>query len=249
MRVRTQAGDAHVAVALEDDLAEFSAAERVEIEGSSLIRSVFKHLHHIGEYEHGRGREFEVNRKKNNESSLFIPFERAMGARMDLKFDGCISLFWNRLIVMEFLRGYIDCPKSAGILDKSIYYRLRCNEFVALLRANVLWKYLFSDPFRWLSGKTAKIAGWSLVKMAWVLNLVEKGMEKGVRYVLIKSFKSIPAAFAELIALDDEWQRPSMLLRMSAGAQDEWEKHKAQRGGTMLTTDHPYLTKQEMGVN
>ena len=178
MRVRTQAGDAHVAVALEDDLAEFSAAERVEIEGSSLIRSVFKHLHHIGEYEHGRGREFEVNRKKKGQDKLFIPFERSVGNRQDLKFDGCVPLFWNRIICLDFLRGYLDCPKSkSNILDTSLYTLLRCNEFVALLRANTLWKLVFSEPFRWLSGKTGKLAGdWSLWRMGEVLEHVEAAM-------------------------------------------------------------------------
>jgi hypothetical protein len=116
---------------------------------------------------------------KNHKSKLFIPFERALGNRQDLKFDGCVALYWNRLVCLEFIRGFIMCPKSAGILDKSIYTRLRSNEFVALLRVNVLWKYTFSDPFRWLSGKTAKLEGWSLMKMCEVLQLVE-GLMKDI---------------------------------------------------------------------
>ena len=84
---------------------------------------------------------------------------------MVFKFDGCLPLFWDRLIILEFERGYIDCPKSENVLDKSIYTRLRCNEFVALLGANSLWKIIFSEPFRWLSGKTSKLEGWSLFKM------------------------------------------------------------------------------------
>ena len=71
------------------------------------------------------------------------------------------------------MRGFKDCPKQGGILDKSIYTRLRSNEFVALLRVNVLWRFVFSEPFRWLAGKTAKLEGWSLFKMCVVLKLVE----------------------------------------------------------------------------
>ena len=55
----------------------------------------------------------------------FVPFERAVGSRQDLKFDGCVPLFLNRLHCLEFLRGYIDCPKSENVLDKSLYTILR----------------------------------------------------------------------------------------------------------------------------
>lgn len=48
-----------------------------------------------------------------------------MGSRQDLAFDGCAALYWNRLVCLEFLRGYIDCPKSQNVLDKSLYTLLR----------------------------------------------------------------------------------------------------------------------------
>lgn len=38
-----------------------------------------------GEYCKGRGREAEVWRKDNHKSKLYIPFERAVGNRQDLK--------------------------------------------------------------------------------------------------------------------------------------------------------------------
>lgn len=112
-----------------------------------------------------------------HKSSMWIPFCRAMGSRQDLAFDGCVPLFLNRLVCLEFLQGYIDCPKSQNVLDKSLYTLLRCNEFVALLRANTLWQLLFSAPFRWLAGKTGKIPDWSLWNMSGVLDLVEGAME------------------------------------------------------------------------
>jgi hypothetical protein len=100
---------------VEDSLGQFSSFERIDVDGSSVIRSAFKQFHHGGEYCKGRGREFEVWRKQNHKSSRFIPFERAMGSRQDLRFDGCIPLFWNRLTCLEFQRGYIDCPKSENV--------------------------------------------------------------------------------------------------------------------------------------
>ena len=89
---------------------------------------------------------------------------------------GETPLFLNRLLCAEFLRGYLDCPKSEGILDKSIYTVLRCNEFTGLLSANVLWKFIFNEPFRWLSGKTSKLSGWSLYKMSEVADQIEKAL-------------------------------------------------------------------------
>jgi hypothetical protein len=150
-------GDELLKLKLQDDLAEFSAAERIEPDGGSVIRSSFKQFHKGGEYCKGRGRESEAWRKSNKKDALYLPFERAVGNRQDLKFDGCVPLFWNRLICIEFLYGYINCPKSENRLDKSLYTILRSNEFVGLLRANTLWKFLFSEPFRWLSGKSSSL--------------------------------------------------------------------------------------------
>lgn len=169
-----------VKAAVEDDLAEFSSYERIDPEVMSLIRACFKQFHHGGEYCKGRGREFEAWRRKMKKTGAFIPFERAMGSRQDLAFDGAVALFRNRLICLEFLRGYLDCPKSQNILDKSLYTVLRSNEVVASLRVSVLWKYLFSEPFRWIAGKASKLKGWSYYKVGWALELVEKAMEEVV---------------------------------------------------------------------
>ena len=52
---------------------------------------------------------------------MFLPFERAAGARQDLAFDGCVPLFVNRVTCVDFLRGYIDridCPKSQNVLEE-----------------------------------------------------------------------------------------------------------------------------------
>ena len=215
-----KSGDDHVksVEAVSESLSEFSKYERIEVEGGSVIRQAFKQFHHGGEYALGRGREFEVNRKKKNQSSLFIPFQRAVGNRQDLKFDGCVPLFWNRLICLEFISGYIDCPKSENLLDKSLYTLLSCNEFVALLRVNTLWRYIFSEPFRWLSGKTTKLVGWSLYKMSEVLDMVEAEMEAIVATPsrifdpTLDIFKKVAAevpAFAE-------WQKEMMEEKVKA---------------------------------
>ena len=78
-----KAGDAYIKLKLEEDgsLAEFCPSERMEVEGSSLIRSTYKYFNEYAEYHFGRSIEFKVWRVKHHKSKLFIPFERALGAR------------------------------------------------------------------------------------------------------------------------------------------------------------------------
>lgn len=56
---------------------------------------------------------------------------------------------------------------------------MKCNEFVALLRVNALWKHLFSELFRWLAGKTSMLREWSLYKMSEVLDLCSRAGDDG----------------------------------------------------------------------
>ena len=211
-------GNEFIKGVLSEDLSQFSAFERIEVDGSSVIRSAFKQFHHGGEYAKGRGREFTSWRKKEHRQSAFIPFARAMGSRQDLAFDGCVPLFWNRLVCVEFLRGYIDCPKSENVLDKSLYTLLRCNDFVALVRVNTLWKYVFSEPLRWLTGKCSKIDGWSMYKLSWVLDLVEKAMEEIVAdpEKLLDPDINIFAPVAEEVTEFAEWQKEQLEATVAA---------------------------------
>jgi hypothetical protein len=178
IKAMAQASSSFLKDALSESLEQFIAIERIEVDAEAVIRAAFKQFHHGGEYAKGRGREFEAWRALMHRSGFWLPFERSMGSRQDLAFDGCVPLYLNRLVCLEFLRGYIDCPKSQNVLDKSLYTLLRCNEFVALLRAHALWQLLFSEPFRWLAGKTGKLADWSLYNMSGVLDLVEGAMER-----------------------------------------------------------------------
>jgi hypothetical protein len=169
-------GDELLRQEVSDDLAVFSAVERIQPDAGSMIHACFKHFHHKGEYAKGRGREYTAYQRKHHATALLPSFVRALGARQDLKFDGCPAVLLHRVHAAEFLRGYLDCPKSEGILDRSIYTVLRCNQFIGLLCANSLWKYIFSEPFRWLSGRSTKLKDWSLFKMSEALDLVEKTM-------------------------------------------------------------------------
>ena len=104
-----------------------------------------------------------------------MPFERADGSRQDLAFDGAVPIFVNRQIILEFLRSLM-MPGSSNQLERFLWRVLSCNEMTALLRVNTLWKYIFSEPARWLSGKAAKLNDWSIERSSGVLDLIEKAM-------------------------------------------------------------------------
>lgn len=213
------AANASVKATLDDELDEFSSFERIDPDGSCVIRAAFKQFHHGGEYAKGRGREFESWRKTR--ALMFLPFERAAGSRQDLAFDGCVPLFVNRVTCVDFLRGYIDYPKSQNVLDKSLYTVMKCNEFTALLRVNTLWRFAFSDPLRWLCGSASKLDDWSLYKMGWVLEQVEAGMEEVVAdpaRLLDPEFDMFAAVAEELPAFRD-W-RAELLARPLKGCGD-----------------------------
>ena len=158
---------------LEDDLAELSPFERTSVDGMDLIRAIFKELHAGGEYAKGKGREFWAWLNQKYPSAMWLQFERALGSRMDLAFDGAEPIFWNRPIILEFLNQLL-VPGADNKLETFLWRALSCNEMVAHLRVCTLFKNIISEPMRWLAGKASKhLTDWSVVTSSEVLELAE----------------------------------------------------------------------------
>ena len=158
---------------LEDDLADLSPFDRTSVDIMDLIRAIFKELHAGGEYAKGKGREFLAWLKKHYPSAMWLPFERALGSRMDLSFDGCVPIFWNRTIILEFLNSLL-VPGADNKLETYLWRALSCNEMVAHLRVCTLFQIIISEPMRWLAGKASKsLTDWSIVNSSEVLELAE----------------------------------------------------------------------------
>ena len=165
----------HLKEKLQDSLGDFSAFDRMTVDGNDLVRALYKELHAGGEYAKGKQREWEAWRKKHYPSTMFMPFERANGGRQDLIFDGSVPIFVNRKMVLEFLRSLI-VPGADNQLEKFLWRVMSCNEMTALLRVNTLWKYIFSEPTRWLAGKSNELDKWSIDSSSRVLDLTEEMM-------------------------------------------------------------------------
>ena len=104
-----------------------------------------------------------------------LPFECVNGNRQDIAFDGAVPIFANREIILHFIKGLL-VPGANNQLEKFIWRTLSCNEMTALLRVNTLWKYIFSEPARWLSGKGSELSDWSIDRSSGVLDLIENAM-------------------------------------------------------------------------
>lgn len=166
----------HLTNMLSRDLAEFSSFDRMSVDGMDLIRAVFKELHASGEYAKGKGREFHKWCNVHHASFPLLPFERVAGSRQDLAFDGAVAIFWNRRIIIEFLHGLVHVPKASNILEKFLSSVLRCNEITALLRVCTVFKFVLSEPMRWLAGKGSSLPGWSIVSANEVLDLAYQAL-------------------------------------------------------------------------
>ena len=156
-------------------LDDFSRFDRMSVDVNDLIRAVYKELHGGGAYAKGKGREFTAWVKKHFPSAPFMPFERADGSRQDIAFDGAAPIFFNRKIILEFLRGMM-VPGADNQLEKFLLRVLGCNEMTAMLRVNTLWMYIFSQPMRYLCGKSRKLKEWSIDTSSRVLDMVEAAM-------------------------------------------------------------------------
>ena len=137
-----------------------------------------KELHPSGEYAKGKGIEFEAWRKATHSCAMWVPVACASGSRQDIDFDGCVPIYANRMIILEFLVGLVNVPGHSNILETCIWRSLRCNEIVAQLRANTLWQIIITDPMRWLAGKSSKaLSSWSIVSSNDVLDMAYKAFE------------------------------------------------------------------------
>eukprot|EP00966_Prymnesium_polylepis_P182599 4230608-Prymnesium_polylepis.1 len=141
---------------LRDDLQEFSSFDRMTADVNDLIRAASKELHAGQAYAKGKGREGEAWRLSEERTHAHLPYERAEGSRQDIALDGSVPLFWNRVQALKFIQGLM-VPGVDNRLEKFLLRSFSCNQMTAALRVNTLWKYLYSEPARWLAGKAGEL--------------------------------------------------------------------------------------------
>ena len=145
---------------LADSLGEFNSFDRMSTDVNDLIRATGKEMHAGQAYALGKGRESEAWRKSADRTHPHLPYDSGNG-RQDLALDGSVALFWNKMQALKFLQGLM-VPGSKNRLETFLLRTLSCSEMTAALRVNTLWKYIYSEPSRWLVGKArARPASWA----------------------------------------------------------------------------------------
>jgi hypothetical protein len=114
--------------------------------------------------------------KRNHPDAFFLPFENAHGTRQDISLDGMVPIFANRKLMAEFLNQLVNAPGAGdNALEACLWRLLKCNEMTALARVCTLYKYLISEPMRWMTGKASKeLVDWSLASSSEMLDELEK---------------------------------------------------------------------------
>jgi hypothetical protein len=132
-------------------------------------------IHGGGEYAKGKGREFVAWLKEHHPMEFFMPFENAHGSRQDINLDGLVPVFANRKLMAEFLNQLVNAPGAGdNRLEKTLWRLLKCNEMTALARVSTLFKYVISEPLRWLTGKASKeLTEWSLASSSSMFDTLE----------------------------------------------------------------------------
>ena len=126
-------------------------------------------------YALGKGREAAAWAETVHPSAPHLPYERPEGNRQDGVLDGSVPLFWNKQRTLEFLQA-LKVPGADNKLENFLLTVLSCNEMTAALRVNVLWKYIFSEPARWLTGKAGEL-GWGLDDSSELLDAIYDMMQ------------------------------------------------------------------------
>jgi len=172
------AGASHLKADLEESLSTFLSFERMSTEVISLIRAVYKEMHHQGDYAKGKGRrEFIPWLVEHHGTALYFPIERADGGRQDLDFDGALPIYLNRKYFVGFLKTLVFQLVHSNVLEDFLWTVLRCEEMIAFTRACTLIDLLVSRPLRWLAGKATALTNWSPFKMGLVYDQLEHAME------------------------------------------------------------------------
>jgi hypothetical protein len=170
-------------VQLAASLDEFSNFDRMSADVNDLIYAIWKALHAGGEYAKGWDREFTAWLKLKYPSKFVPAFECAKGSRQDIVLNGSVPIFYNRKIILEFLKS-LEVPGADNRLAKFLSRTLSCNEITASLRVNTLWKDIIEqamikvaadghtlldpsfDPFEQIAAKQPAFRKWREKQMA-----------------------------------------------------------------------------------
>ena len=166
---------------LRDSLDEIDPTIRVTSSISAIIRAIDKEFSLSANYPKGHGDLFAEWMLEKYPGALLLHVERAAGSRQDLCTEGCLPIIQNYPFYLEFLDWTLrktNTSDKASILQRNLFVALGSVEMIALARFMSIIHVSVSMPFRWLAGKTHKLAeyDWGPMSMARVIDTLREKM-------------------------------------------------------------------------
>ena len=165
----------HLAGVLSEDLEQIPTMYRVTMEASSLMIATEKYFGIQANYVKGKGSMFLWwIRTYHSGVYLYATARACGGTRQDGDTEGAGPVLMNLPLYLQFLAWRHGCGGGDSILEKSLFFRLRCVEMVGYLRVLSILHMCVVIPLRWLAGNCHNLSEWNfgVANMAWTVDLM-----------------------------------------------------------------------------
>ena len=166
----------HLTDVLLEDLEQIPTIYRVSTDISSLLIATEKYFGIQANYIKGKGSMFLWwLRTYHPGVYLYATMRACGGTRQDGDTKGAGPVLMNLPLYLQFLAWRYGCGGGDGILEKSLFFRLRCVEMVGCLRVLSILHMCVVIPLRWLAGNCHTLSDWDfgVAKMAWTVDLMD----------------------------------------------------------------------------
>jgi hypothetical protein len=101
----------------------------------------------------------EDYRKILHPGEVQIPITHILGGNChDVSFEACISNYFHRHEIVEWLLYCLALPENKNILQRALFTLLTSVEMIAQLRIGAIFFISIIVPMRWLAGNTHLLA-------------------------------------------------------------------------------------------
>ena len=143
----------HLNDVLAEDLEKIPSMCRISTEISALMISTEKYFGTQANCVKGKGSMFLWWMRTTHSGEYLYPIARACGGtRQDGDTKGAGPVLMNLPFYLQFVAWRYGCGGGDGILEKSLFVRLRCVEMVGCLRVLTVIHMCVVIPLRWLVG-------------------------------------------------------------------------------------------------
>ena len=163
---------------LKESLAKKPNALRLSADVTALLRALAKGVGEgIALYAKGEGaKNFRPWLKKQQHlaQTFYISLNRVdKGVRQDSKTEAAFSAYYNRAVIVEFLKS-VHYNKKDNLLRNNLFIMLTCDEIIGAMRGRAAFHDKLTTRLRFFSSSN-ELDGWSCLNMAEVSRVALHG--------------------------------------------------------------------------